>query len=591
MKPKCYSYIRFSSPEQKKGDSLRRQNEYAEKWAQKNGFELDDTLRMQDEGLSAFRGAHITRGALGQYLDLVEKGKVQKGSVLIVEALDRLSRENIWAAVDLFRDLMRAGIKLVLSEDGKDFTYESIQENPQEFLGCVNEFILGHRESRRKSDRLKKTWEQKRTDIDKKKLTGRAPAWLKMSKDLTGFEKIQDRCKIIKKIFQMKLSGKSPHSIEKELNRTLGIWKPQGRKTNKPGWHKFYIDKILRNRAVIGEFQPHKMIVVENKKTKKKEKKRQPVGDPLPNYFPAIVPMDLFYAVQEQIRKNKKSYHGGRVGKVNNLFSHITTCGYCGGVMHYVDKGKPPRGGKYLICDHAKRKIGCKYFAWRYDEFESDIFRFISNEIDVSQLLPDYEQIESEVDLLQREKSSIQGQLNKVKSEIENLSESIATTQDKRIRELLEGKLADRFDEKELFEKEETEAETKINDLKQINGSVQERISNVKELFETMRDLKDQDEDKLIELRIRLRQMLRNLIEGIKLYPGGYKNKEHVNELHPSEKRAIYYEGIDNKDFRFYQVDLKGCRAFKRGWYTPETYEKLKELEHKKEETRVGFLM
>ncbi len=73
MKPKCYSYSRFSSPEQKKGDSLRRQNEYAEKWAQKNGFELDDTLRMQDEGLSAFRGAHITRGALGQYLDLVEK--------------------------------------------------------------------------------------------------------------------------------------------------------------------------------------------------------------------------------------------------------------------------------------------------------------------------------------------------------------------------------------------------------------------------------------------------------------------------------------------------------------------------------------
>jgi DNA invertase Pin-like site-specific DNA recombinase len=30
MKPKAYSYIRFSTPEQEKGDSLRRQMEGAE---------------------------------------------------------------------------------------------------------------------------------------------------------------------------------------------------------------------------------------------------------------------------------------------------------------------------------------------------------------------------------------------------------------------------------------------------------------------------------------------------------------------------------------------------------------------------------
>lgn len=31
--PKCYSYIRFSRPEQMRGDSLRRQGEAADKWA------------------------------------------------------------------------------------------------------------------------------------------------------------------------------------------------------------------------------------------------------------------------------------------------------------------------------------------------------------------------------------------------------------------------------------------------------------------------------------------------------------------------------------------------------------------------------
>jgi hypothetical protein len=33
----AYSYIRFSSPEQAKGDSFRRQSEKAAAWAAKNG--------------------------------------------------------------------------------------------------------------------------------------------------------------------------------------------------------------------------------------------------------------------------------------------------------------------------------------------------------------------------------------------------------------------------------------------------------------------------------------------------------------------------------------------------------------------------
>ena len=49
---------------------------------------------MRDEGLSAFHQKHVTKGALGTFLAAVEAGKVPPGSVLIVEALDRLSRAN-----------------------------------------------------------------------------------------------------------------------------------------------------------------------------------------------------------------------------------------------------------------------------------------------------------------------------------------------------------------------------------------------------------------------------------------------------------------------------------------------------------------
>jgi Rad3-related DNA helicase len=254
-----------------------------------------------------------------------------------------------------------------------------------------------------------------------------------------------------------------------------------------------------------------------------------------------------------------------------------------------VDKGEPPKGGKYLVCDRAKRGNGCKYLSWRYDEFESDILRFISMDIDVTQLLPNYDQIESEINIAERDIASIQGQLNKAKSEIKNLTDSIASTPDKRIRTLLEDKLAGRLDEKEKLEKQEAKIEVKIHELKQININVSERISNVNELFGLMQDLKDQDEEALIDLRFRLRQMLRNLIDRIDVYPGGYKDDNHVNELYPSDKKDIYCEGIDNKDFRFYQIRLKGCKSFSRGWYPPETYQRLKALDRRREKEHGGF--
>ncbi len=64
-RPLCYSYIRFSTPEQIKGDSLRRQLEDTEKFAKDNGLYLDDSLTIKDLGVSAYKGRHKTHGALG----------------------------------------------------------------------------------------------------------------------------------------------------------------------------------------------------------------------------------------------------------------------------------------------------------------------------------------------------------------------------------------------------------------------------------------------------------------------------------------------------------------------------------------------
>src|SRR5688572_26822263 len=99
---RAYSYIRFSRPEQLRGDSLRRQLELSETWCRKNKVFLDDTLKLRDLGVSAHRGQNATTGKLGAFLEAIKDGIVKPGSILLVESLDRLSRNQILDALNLF---------------------------------------------------------------------------------------------------------------------------------------------------------------------------------------------------------------------------------------------------------------------------------------------------------------------------------------------------------------------------------------------------------------------------------------------------------------------------------------------------------
>src|SRR5262249_6331952 len=89
----AYSYARFSSSVQAQGHSEARQLEDARIYAKEKGFALDESLGV-DRGLSGYTGENLTRGVLGSFLAAVSSGKIKRGSVLIVENPDRLSRRR-----------------------------------------------------------------------------------------------------------------------------------------------------------------------------------------------------------------------------------------------------------------------------------------------------------------------------------------------------------------------------------------------------------------------------------------------------------------------------------------------------------------
>ena len=117
----AYSYVRFSHPDQAKGDSLRRQTDAAAAWCERNGVRLDTSTTFRDLGRSAYTGAHRSnpdRHALAAFLKLVEAGKVPRGSFLIIENLDRLS----WASTEIQPALAARRLQPPASRDSRRAT-------------------------------------------------------------------------------------------------------------------------------------------------------------------------------------------------------------------------------------------------------------------------------------------------------------------------------------------------------------------------------------------------------------------------------------------------------------------------------------
>lgn len=528
---KAYSYIRFSTPEQLKGDSFRRQLEASEKYAKEHRLTLDTSLNLRDLGLSAYHGTHKTKGALGVFLKLVETGKIERGSVLIVENLDRLSRQQPLKAFNQFSSIVQAGIKLVTLTDRQEYTEESINKNPGQLWISLGTMMRAYQESERKSDLLKSAWETKRKNGQI--LTGKCPAWLTLSEDRSHFIVKKEVVKAIKRIFKMKLDGLGEERIAIELNNS-GLWQPPKNKRNKHGagelvqggWRKSYVAKILRNRSVLGEFTPHRLVYVdrdEDRRVKTNEGKKRLVkyisrekafDDPILDYYPAIIDLKTFnrtqYLIQETLKQ--KGFLGGKTGKATNLFAHLVRCGLCGGPMHYIDKGKPPKGGQYLHCDNSRRNLGCSEKPIRYDEFQDIIFNNLW-ELDISKLNPDQEEFEKEIDSIQASIEDYKQRLSDVNKKINNLVDLGETSGDPDIMARLWKR-----------KKEKLEIEQHIKDLEQQRSVKLENSQNQREKVDTVKEVKQllekaKGEDQRINLRLRLRAELRRLIDYLKVYP------------------------------------------------------------------------
>ncbi|MBB5408563.1 DNA invertase Pin-like site-specific DNA recombinase [Paraburkholderia sp. HC6.4b] len=348
--PRVYSYIRFSSEKQASGTSIERQSEYAAEWAAAKGLTLDTTLTMYDLGLSAWKGEHLEKGALGGFIKAIEKGRIAPGSVLIVESLDRLSRDKVNKAQELFLRIINAGVCIVTASDNKEYSAESIggSNGGIELIISLTIMIRANEESSTKSDRVQRALRTRcqqwiagkwRGNIR----AGRDPSWVTWTG--SGFELKEASVQALRAMIQLYGQGYGPRRITEMLD-DQGITLPWGLSQQT----RFY--EIMRNRTLLGE------------------RALEVMGETfvLPGYYPAVLTVEQFDHLQLML--SGRSRRGGGVkGEIPPLFTgmRMCMCGHCKWAMagqnmadKRFDDGSYPDFARRINCSGSSKPDGCR---------------------------------------------------------------------------------------------------------------------------------------------------------------------------------------------------------------------------------------
>lgn len=379
MKKVIYPYVRFSSNEQGSGDSLRRQLRAIRSYAEQHDFEINESLNLTDLGISAYKGANLEVDAgLGRFIVAINKGLIPLDgtSYICVEQIDRLTRKSVSQAYLLFSDILRNNVNIITLMDNRIYTKKSLDNLP-EIIYSLTLMEQSHIESEKKSERVKAAFQGRLSRIkngQNAKYASQLPSWIEEEKPKSGIFKVNDKSKIIQRIFEMAIENVPLNEIARTLNRegvdriTRSKYK-NGTKV----WTGSVISHIIRNRCVTGHLDIYKTDYTKNKDGT--AKKTRYLSDTIENYYPAIISEDDFIIANARVKERKVSAERGRTTN-NNLFTSLIYCGDCHSRMHFEIDKKTLSSGireyKSLKCTNQRHGGKCSAIPVKYDNFEKE---------------------------------------------------------------------------------------------------------------------------------------------------------------------------------------------------------------------------
>ena len=334
-------YARFSTDLQNER-STEDQIDLCKAFAKREGFTVAATYADKAKSGASLHG----RDGI---LDLLADAKAHKFDVVIVEELDRLSRDMEDMA-GIHKRLSFQGIKIVSVHGGEANTLN---------VGMRAIFAQLFREDNVHKIRRGMTGLIKQGLSAGGKAYGYRPDPMNKGKPVV----VDEEAAIVLRIFENYAKGTSPKAICHQLTRE-GIRPPRGKQWSPSALIGFASrgTGMLRNQIYAGRIVWNKVHMVKDPHTGKRVSRPNPPEDWQTTDVPElqIVPDDLFEAVQAQIAGRAHTAKDGRIGANNRpkrLLSGLLKCAACGAGMAVA--GVDKSGRTRLRCSRHTNSRSC----------------------------------------------------------------------------------------------------------------------------------------------------------------------------------------------------------------------------------------
>lgn len=348
-------YARFSHPSQIETDSLRRQTDQSRGVAAFYGLELDETVRFVDLGISAFKGKNRLKGALADILAATRAGAMPPYTKLIVENIDRISRQDPYAAMGAVRELCDLNI-IIVTADMQVYSRERLARDPGAGFILQGVLLRAHEESKTKSERVRAARERNREALRSGggRLPRMLPGWL-VNVQGRAVE-IDSRVETLRLIFQLAAEAMGSSTIARRLNkesRDVFDRAGQGIKDTRSamGWDANRVVEIITGIAVRGYYQPHTLDAETGE--------RLPTGEPI-RCYPVIVDDAMWHAANAHVRRRAERLAPDKTpdkARIANLLSGMVICGLCGQRVSRFHQRTRHGSQPFLVCDVARRAL------------------------------------------------------------------------------------------------------------------------------------------------------------------------------------------------------------------------------------------
>jgi DNA invertase Pin-like site-specific DNA recombinase len=385
----CLSLRRFSSDAQTGNSSLTRQADIAKAIADRNGWVLREDWSITQEAVSAYKKHNFP--ALLALIDAVKKGVIPVGTVVVCEAIDRISRALLDEGREMIRQMLLAGLE-ICDNEGNHYTKADLNDIVKLLTLCLK-LVAANEYAARLSSRVKEAYRIRSSRISKgeKLMINKdgiarkdCPSWITCTGN--GFE-LNGKAEIIASMFTDYLNNIGAASIARKLNSNqVSTFSGEGT------WSQSFVYRILADRRVIGEIKAN--------------------GETVTGYYPSVIAEETFLKAQAKREDNRGVRPVGKAltGYVANLFGGVSYCD-CGSKLK-VTSGK---NGRYLTCyGKLNGSTNCKAPMTKYAPFEGVVLNILK--LNPSQLLTDEngEGVNGHMQILKGRKAEVEKKLNNI---------------------------------------------------------------------------------------------------------------------------------------------------------------------------------